>query len=995
MVQVTGRVLFEDGTVLSARVSTPTVELWSAAQEGISTRREQRLDFGQVSEKGLYVVTGPDGTNLRVEVRGVSRAIADLPDPDDLTTAPRARKIKQDFLIPSPHKVTGRVVDSQDQPIAPATVSLRSDDVKTDGWYYGNQQTTVTAAGEFTLDGVAAGAAVIGAAAPGYSAFTQEIAVPTSGALTLRLTTGTATVNGHVLQFPSDAPLAGAKVRMEPTGMSKTLGLSGGSKMEAVAAADGSFAFNNLSAGPYQFLITAADGSELFAAPGKENQAAMAPTLFDSQTTGIALRVFPGYTISGLVFDKDTSEPLAGARVAVYRGSTAMRQEETKADGRYEIERVGPDWKSDLGVQRDGYMISPSAQLSFRNHATAALQVTYPDTSDRIALDAPMVAVVRVTGRVENKEGLPVPNARVDWNANSSYPATRDHNQVTDADGRFRFSLLPFQEGLFEVTAEGYAFKRSDEVKLTTLDRNDIVIVVDAGAAVDGQVVNPKGEGVAFASVSIRDHYSIGFSQMMAMRPLAKSEADGSFHVENLPAQENIRLNATAAGYSPGLAVVHLQPGETKAGVRIELGEELTIEGRVLDPDDKPVQAQIHPFGGVASTIAHTDANGAFKLGGLSPGAVQLFVVPTGGSPETINTEVPKKDLIIRIGDDPCTAICTVVDSVTKQPIEEFEVNGAGGVKHLGPGKFSLKLGPKESYTPKITAEGYVPRTFRVAAPEEPGDFEMTLEMGIGSGVSGRVVHGNGEPARGVPVAVYEGDFFAPTPTGTSVSGEDGKFLISKVPAGKISVSAMPPPPEAKASKTVDLTDGQFQDVGDLIIGQVGAISGRIVRMPSGEPVAEMYVNINGVGDGDQFYKLIVTKEDGLFQLADLQPRSYSINANGHLQQVEVKSGETAQVTVEIGSSTLRGTITRAGSPTGAVIKATSKATGKTVSHNANTDTGVYSLSGLTPGDYDVEIQPLIKRKDGTQTSDNAPANYTETITVPDQESVQRDFSLP
>src|SRR5690606_27713861 len=101
-----------------------------------------------------------------------SRAIADLKKPTEKTTAPVVRKITQNFLIPVPHTINGRVVDGQGQAVTSAVVSLRSEDVKTDGWYYGNQQTTVTTAGDFTLEGVAAGPATIGAAAPGLSAMT-------------------------------------------------------------------------------------------------------------------------------------------------------------------------------------------------------------------------------------------------------------------------------------------------------------------------------------------------------------------------------------------------------------------------------------------------------------------------------------------------------------------------------------------------------------------------------------------------------------------------------------------------------------------------------------------------------------------------------------------------------------------------------------------------------------------------------------------------------
>lgn len=994
-VQVSGHVAFEDGTPLSARLATATVELWrETLAAGSSAQTKQTLDISEIGENGRYLLAGPDGENLRVEVVGVSRAMADLKKPAVKTTASIVRKITQDFLIPAPHKITGRVVNGEGQPVTSAVVSLRSEDVKTDGWYYGNQQTSVTATGDFSLEGVAAGPATIGAGAPGLSATTMDITVPTSGPVVLRLTTATATINGYVLRFPTDVPVAGATVKLEASGKAHTLGLTDNANATASTATDGSFQMTNVPAGEKQITINAADGSELFPAPGKENEAAMAPEIFDDQTTAMTLRVFEGYTITGLVYDKDTSEPLSGAEVTAFiKGSGTPNMHATSDEsGNYKLEKVGAS-TGEIGARLEGFAVSQEGQFSY-SQGQNVVGFKLPEDSETITADIPMVAVVKLSGRVENKEGLPVANADVNWGGSSRQPGTPESHRTTDADGRFQFELMPFQDGVVEVKAAGYAFKRSEDVKIATQDVTDVVIVLDQGGQVEGRVVNPEGEGVSGASITMRDTFTAASSLTITTRDLTKSEADGYFHIDGLETNKELYLTAKATGYAPGRASINLQPGDIKTGVEITLAEPVSIEGRVVDADDKPVKATL-----IGMDIGHTQTNdrGEFKISGISPGKVEITVqVPETRKYKNVTVEAPAKDVVIRLDDSGTVAHCKVVDSVTKRPIEKFNVTNVGQVTRdgEGPGGFSFSIKPKSMMMPKVSAEGYVTRTFEVTAPAEGGDFEQVLEMGLGSGVNGRVVDGQGEPVADIPIVVYEeAGSGKGAPVGNSVSDSDGKFLVSKVPAGKVRVTAMPRSPLSPASKKIELKDGEFQDVGDIVIERAGSIIGNVVRVPSGDPVSGSYVNIYSNESEADFYKLIITGADGVFQVDDLSPRKYSINVNGHIQKIDLQPGENRVVLIELGSVTLTGTITRGGAPAGAMVGARNKQTGKSVSGNSNNGAGVYRLADLVPGDYDLTVTPFGTSADKATSA--SMAGLQETITLPDQEKVVKDFVLP
>src|SRR5690606_18563738 len=125
--------------------------------------------------------------------------------------------------------------------------SLRSEDAIEDGWYYANQKATTDASGGFRLDGVDQGNVDIGASAPGYPPTAFRVAVPTSGPLVIKLTTGTAAVQGRVVRFPGGEAIPSAEISAVPQGPGAKLGLSDGLKITADQS--GNFTLGNLPAG--------------------------------------------------------------------------------------------------------------------------------------------------------------------------------------------------------------------------------------------------------------------------------------------------------------------------------------------------------------------------------------------------------------------------------------------------------------------------------------------------------------------------------------------------------------------------------------------------------------------------------------------------------------------------------------------------------------------------------------------------------------------------
>lgn len=985
LVEVSGRVMFENGTPLNARISTATVELWQELSEN-GLARDVRLSVSGLSETGAYRVSGPDGRNLRVEVIGVSRAVADLTVASVSQTTATVRRITQDFRIPEPHRITGRVIDTKDQPVTSAVVSLRSKDVLTDGWYYGNQQTTVSATGEFVLEGVAEGEATLGAAAPGYAPLTQEIAVPTSGPITLRLTTGTATASGHVLLFPNDTPVAGATVKMAPKGDAKTLLLTS-ALPQARTAADGSFTLQNLSAGPHTISVVDSAGKDLFPAPGKSNRAAMEPVLVDDQSTALAIRVFPGHTITGRVYDQETSDPLSGAEVIAFVKNAELKTT-SHADGTFKLERV-PSVISALGARLAGFAIANGTPRF--GPGTYVLFVNLPEDSATLAMDIPMVPVIGISGRVENQDGLPVPGAKVEL-ISSTYYSTGPQS-VTDTEGRFRFESLPFQDFALEVTAAGYAFKRSEERKVATEDIDDIVIVLSPGASIEGRVVSPSGDGVADASLQLdRGIHTIGGSPRPGTVTIGKTGVEGAFSIESLEPGDEVKITAIAGDFAPGEVTLNLSPGEHKGGVEIRLKESLTIEGHVLDNYDKPIDATVYHTKIMPPVFVRTDQRGFFKLTRLDSGTVTVRAV----SQDTIQTEFVQvqagdKNVIIRLNHpDKITLHGKVVDSTTGRPIDNFTLEPYTVERDgEGPGGFRL-INSATDFAIRISAENYVPQTFRVAVKEGEREIHQTFKMSTGSGVTGRVVDSNNKPMQGIAVAAYEGNGYgrdAETPSGSSVSGADGKFTLSKLPPTRVRVAAVPNSPLAPAYKVVNLEDGTFEDIGDLKIEQFGGLRAQVVRGDTKEPVNARTVMLEGVGEQPARY-FLTTNADGVVEQNNLSPGTYQVSSGGREVSTEVKAGETHEVVLKLGHVTMSGKVQSTSGTKTTRIHLRNTATGETGRVWASP---TYKAPSLSPGNYDVTITPYTEAEEN-HTTTTQTILHQEQITVPDQPEFTKDF---
>ncbi len=198
----------------------------------------------------------------------------------------------------------------------------------------------------------------------------------------------------------------------------------------------------------------------------------------------------------------------------------------------------------------------------------------------------------------------------------------------TDHAGRFRFEVLPAGETWIEAIAPGHQ-RRAEWLGLPgAKPHSGLTLALLPSARIEGLVERPGGKPVAQAQVWAEAEISERAGQVCGPTTTAQ---DGTFALDC--ADGPIVLAASAPGGSrvegPRLKG---SAGKTRKDVRIQLGEELSIDGTVMRGDT--------PVGGATLTLLDarsqrptasgaTDNAGRFHIDGVSVGSY-LVQVSTG-----------------------------------------------------------------------------------------------------------------------------------------------------------------------------------------------------------------------------------------------------------------------------------------------------------------------------------------------------------------------------
>jgi beta-lactamase regulating signal transducer with metallopeptidase domain len=320
-------------------------------------------------------------------------------------------------------------------------------------------------------------------------------------------------------------------------------------------------------------VIAAASALRLDAAPPRSERPA------DDSARGAtkapaapAAKAGEGKTYVGLVSDKDTGQPIAGASVLVRlslfndpktgtRRTLEEIRQKTDAEGRYRF-TISPEQMAErslfvyLDVDHPGYVKEYGGYgygMIARNEKLGA-RPFYENLRLR-----PGKAV---EARLLNPEGAPVAGVQINAFCTNPEAKRKDPNEwgaftwtSTDADGRFRLDLFPSGPAVVWISPRDYA--PSTHV-LKNGTRGDLgAIVLEKGNTIEGQAFDAQGKPVAGAYVvadrdrtkELEQEAELRFAADHVVRTVVTG-ADGRFTICALPAG-NYRVALVEEGRDP------------------------------------------------------------------------------------------------------------------------------------------------------------------------------------------------------------------------------------------------------------------------------------------------------------------------------------------------------------------------------------------------------------------------------------------------------------
>lgn len=627
---------------------------------------------------------------------------------------------------------------------------------------------------------------------------------------------------GRIVAAADGAPVVGAEVVLEHRDADEmtSIDLEHGKRVDVLGTvrsdAEGRFQFRVARALQHRLLVRAAG----FA------------TRREAKCTGgseFVVRLDRASFVDGTVRSKDGT-PLGDVLVEASRqGST----------GSGESTRTAPDgsfFLGGLGSRPTYVIVSPKGMLA----PNWELVELAPGQGKRLDFTVEPGRIARgVVRDAESKASIVGALVSNSW--------TMEDSVTTAADGSYEFRGFGAGQSLY-VRADGYA----DEAQ-PVVNKEDVVVVDFAlvrGDDVTGRVVDPTGRAIAGTYVAAAaDQVLRSGYHHTHWRP-AFVAADGRFrirglgrtfqHVNGIQNWHQWQLLVRAPGHGTrvlALPVRQLAPGDLDVG-SVVLQPQALLEGRVVDPEGRPVVRAEVTLQGAANGIGlllapgatapepqthfgqrqtFTTADGTFRFAGLGGGSYRLRAQPDG---KQWDIEGGPYELVDG-------AIFTAPDLVADPGLVIQGTLRLAGRRELPAGsRFTIYAHGEQSeqQSAKVAADGAFrierldPGTYVLSVLDVPKGFAMAPRPGVAAGtkdleltlaiaatIEGRVVGPKDQPVRGMRVNFWpEGVVFG---HGVTTDAE-GKFRLEVAPGVTGKVSAQDPDNMFRQVHQVNVTAG-------------------------------------------------------------------------------------------------------------------------------------------------------------------------------------------
>ncbi|MEM6792640.1 MAG: carboxypeptidase regulatory-like domain-containing protein [Acidobacteriota bacterium] len=556
--------------------------------------------------------------------------------------------------------------------------------------------------------------------------------------------------------------------------------------------------------------------------------------------------------------------------------------------------------------------------------------------------------------------------------------------------------------------ALGYVRSREYSSKLEP-DAAGPTFSLAPSASLSGSLRDAAGEPVIDAVIRARTRRTRGPGSGPAGQIL--SGLSGAFRLTRVPAGETLELRIEARGFETLQHLVEpLESGEARAGLDLVLEPALVAVGRVLNEAEEPIAGatvSLSPHlegGGVSSLLRQraaryaevgnevtTDAEGAYRIENLNPGAFRLNASAKGFAPATVaGLEIARGEEARGPVDLGAVILVPgalfqglVVDSrgspVSGAGVSASE-NSLGSITRIfqgsrletttdAAGHFELQdLAKNASLSIELEKEGWVRARHRVQLPT---DGLQRFEMERGGYLVGRVIDAaDREPIgqAGVRVRIGGGGRLGEQ---RGRAEDDGSFRYGSFAAGSVSLEIAAEGYRSYARNDLEIVADRDTEV--TVELERGLDLRGLVLDPSGQPVEQASIQVEPEVRTSMAWitPSDTSGADGRFTLRGLEPGGHVLRAEHEewgsaVQRVEIPSGSAAspvELRFEGGSRVVGRVVDRAsGEPVAEAtvvlrrlsVRGLEQQRGQSVDRDSTNADGRFSLGPAKPGTYRV-----------------------------------------
>lgn len=606
----------------------------------------------------------------------------------------------------------------------------------------------------------------------------------------------------------------------------------------------------------------------------------------------VQLRLRRGGTLSGMVRDRVSRNPIGGATVLAWDkdagpfGEDACRKAVSGKDGRFVVADL-PLGKATVEARAPG-------------HAPAKLvNIAIPKADLELLLDLPGV----LTGLVTDRVGDPVVGADVKASWRDATGA-RSRAAKSGPDGRYRIAdaaAMPISR----MTVRAATFLAAEREGPAPSD-GVVDFVLDRGGSITGIVRGYDGKFPPSFRVKVKDKEKEKERDSKSASTLEFTDPAGKFRVDDLD-PGNYTIEAVADRYasvaSAELAVAAEQVVD--AGT-LTLGSRSTLRGRVVaargETPVSGVSVRVELVGAtdrpaaLATTKSWTEttgADGTFTTKELPDGTFDVTLEHPQFAPRrtlvSFRTDTDTPELLLELYRG--GALSGTVFGPGREPVPDVHIvaapatDGDSRVADTGPdGRYYI--------------DGLAPGSYTVTRQSERQQRAIGVERKVATITEGEttIVDFDERPSVTVSGLVLRGDVpvpqamiqFVPMDVDLPRSGTptrsdgNGGYRIGLRHGGRYQVSVFFDVEGAsKGHNVLTLTIPDLPEVRQDIVFNVQSISGRVVD-PDHRGVKGALVTAIPVGAaaaGSPLQSTTTTLDDGVFRLEAIEPATYRITA--------------------------------------------------------------------------------------------------------------------